>query len=427
MLNINNKSDLSSWLQYIGKVHPSSIELGLDRIVKVAVELNLYPFTSFVITVGGTNGKGTTVSLLESILTKSLVKSGYKIGAYLSPHLIRFNERIRINSEELSDKEICCALQRIDQARGKISLTYFEFITLAALYIFKERNVDIAILEVGLGGRLDAINIIDSDIAVITNVGLEHCDWLGHDRETIAKEKAGIIRKSKPLVYGESDIPKAIIKQVKALNIPFYRAGQEFSIRVEKERLIWKGSNQKEKQWPLPHTYLDDTAIALQVVSILPRQFKIRKEAIDITLKTLQIPGRFQLMSQPVSQILDVAHNPHAVSVLAQRLEKQPCSGKTYALFSMLKGKDIENSIKSIEPLIHHWGIAELEVERALSLRDLISAFKKIGIENYSPYHSVCEGYNDIVNKMHVQDRLLIFGSFYIVSATLALPNYNPL
>jgi dihydrofolate synthase/folylpolyglutamate synthase len=406
---------LSKWLKKLEKLHPKQIDLGLERVHGVATALNLLPWKIPTITVAGTNGKGSCTVLTSMILTEA----GYKTGAYFSPHLLRFNERITINSLEVSDDLICDAFTKIDNARGDISLSYFEFSTLAALLIFKNAHVDFAVLEVGLGGRLDAVNIIDAEIAVITNIDLDHQEWLGNTREKIALEKAGVLRPNKPTVCGDIDPPATLIQYAKQLQTPLFLINREFSYKKEKNKWHWTSTLFETilSDLPIPSILLSNAAIVLQVIGLLQKNYSIAQIAIINALQKINLAGRYERIKYTPLHIFDVAHNPHATQLLAKRLSEENISGKIIAVFSMLEDKDITSSIKPLSNIIDHWYIAPIEHERAASLSKHCQALKENQINALTACSSLHDAYQKCLLNSTTEDLIVIFGSFFTVAA----------
>lgn len=328
---------LAEWLQWQESLNPRSIELGLNRIRSVAQRLNLPDVKIRTLTVAGTNGKGSSSTLAAKILREA----GYRTGLYTSPHLLHYNERIAINGELASDADLCRAFMAIEEARGETLLTYFEFGTLAALWLFREASVDVQVLEVGLGGRLDAANLVDADVALITNIGLDHTDWLGTDRESIAREKAGIMRAGRPVICADSDAPAAIAVAAQALNAPLTQIGRDFSFSVGQQHWSWSGAGADLRDLPLPGlegiNQLQNASGAIAAVRQLP--LSIPEEAIRRALPALQLAGRYQRIG---NVILDVGHNAEAAQVLADNLLRDKAGGKILLVLGMLSDKPIE-------------------------------------------------------------------------------------
>ena len=308
--------NLSDWLSRLERLHFKSIDMGLERIRAVAERLDLVSDTPFIFTVAGTNGKGSTVSLLDAFLRHS----GFKTGLYTSPHLVHFNERVSINGVECSDDQLISAFEAVDAGRGDVSLTYFEFTTLAAIWLFKQAELDAWVLEVGLGGRLDAVNIWDANIAVVTSIDLDHQAWLGNDRVSIGKEKMGVGRSGRPLVIGEPDFPEALCQAAQAAGVILYRQGKEFSFREKGD--TWDLSAQadgKQREFSAlvrPRVYLQNAATAIQAILLSP--FQVSEQAFLEALSNVQPQGRRQILKRQPDLMLDVGHNPHAARALAK-------------------------------------------------------------------------------------------------------------
>lgn len=436
-------SSLSEWLCYLEHCHFKAIDLGLDRIRSVAQVLDLLKPAPFVITVGGTNGKGTTCRLLETIL----LQAGLRVGVYSSPHLLRYNERVRVQNQELSDEEHCRSFAFIEQHKTQ-SLTYFEFSTLSALHLFKQANLDVVILEVGLGGRLDATNIIESDIAVITSIDVDHTDFLGSTREEIGFEKAGIFRANKPVIIGEPDIPQTMADMISRLHCKPARRDQEWHIETQAESWSWQFvANEKEvrlKNLPIPRIPLANAATALAVIQFMP--FEITETMLIQALNSVELTGRFQTIQpeklihfaaqhkKTVGQlpkiIIDVGHNPHAARYLAEKLTtlKPQIKGKITAVCGILKDKDSQGVLTPLLPLIDNWYCAGLGGYRGQQGEELLSALQKVAegqdfLLSAESQNSVESAIKSAVQNTQKNDLLLIFGSFHTVGEFLELLN----
>lgn len=416
------------WLSYLETCHPKAIELGLDRIKQVYEHCETsanttenssatIPFNCPVITIAGTNGKGSCVALTQAILTAA----GYRVGAYTSPHLLDYNERIQIAGELVRDSTLCETFSHIEKVRDGIPLTYFEFTTLAAFLLFKAAQLDLLILEVGVGGRLDAVNCVNADIAVISMVDLDHTEWLGHTREQIAKEKAGIMRPNKPCVFGDFTLPTSVYEQAALLNTPLYLQGQHFDYKKQRAMWSWQSQQQTLMNLPLPRIDLQNAATVLQVIELLTDSFSISRSSIEEGLKQVFLPGRFQMLEKESTQlILDVAHNPAGGSCLAKRLAKEFCSGKTYAVVGMLADKDITNTLAPLVSQIDVWYLANLEVPRGAAAEQLGSCLLGLHpaatmFKFSSPTRAVQQAYKTAQKG----DRVIVFGSFHTVSVVL--------
>ena len=417
---------LPQWLEWLETAHPEhEIELGLDRVKRVATDMELLSPALFVITVAGTNGKGSTVALLESIL----LAAGHKVGVFTSPHFIHFNERVHINGDMIGDQPLCSAFSAIDQGRGSTWLTYFEFCTLAALHCFKQQPLDYVILEVGLGGRLDATNIVDSDVAVITTIGLDHQDWLGYSLEAIGTEKAGIMRSGQPIIYGALEMPASIQKRAIDLEAPLYRLGHEFGGELRGDTWFWFGVSNLGCQveangLPVPVLELDNAMTALQVLQFLPES--VEQQAIVAGLESASLPGRAQKLKwvneagHSIDVMLDVSHNPQAVKRLAANLAKNVLTGKTRAVMAIANDKDHVSILDLLASQIDHWVITEFDSPRALSVTVLNKALERVA-SSVTVASSVIDAFHQAVNASAPGDRVLVTGSFMTVADILAL------
>jgi dihydrofolate synthase/folylpolyglutamate synthase len=398
---MQNRDSLDEWLRWQENLMEETILLGLERVQKVYQRLfpNGVPF--FVVTVGGTNGKGSTISFIEGIYRDS----EYKIGCSTSPHLIKYNERYAIDGKIVDDATIVRAFEAIERKREGISLTYFEFSTLAALLIFAEASIDIAILEVGLGGRLDSVNVVDCDIAVITNIDIDHTDYLGNTRESIGLEKAGIMRKNKSCFCADQDPPKSLLAYADEIgaNLAFVREPYGGEIGL-------KGDHQKI-----------NAALAIKVVEQLNGQFPVSSEMIKAGARKAQIAARFQqIESGNKTVILDVAHNSAAVKTLVKMLEKNAMP--TVAIFSALADKDIDDMIRLASKTIMHWFLVPISSERALQTDDLKNIFDS------SQATTVCSDMKSAINQALLHNnssRVVIFGSFYTVADAMVILQNN--
>lgn len=411
---------LDDWLHWQESLHPSEVELGLERVRAVLGCLGLGKPGFIVVTVAGTNGKGSSVAILESILQAA----GYHVGTFTSPHLLRYNERIRIAGELVADAELCTAFERIDSARGDISLTYFEFATLAAIDCLYRHGVEIAVLEVGLGGRLDAVNVLDADVALITPVDVDHVAWLGNDRETIGIEKAGIMRAGRPVVVSDPQPPQSMLQYADKLGAPLALAGRDYYYELQQgvpsDQWRWATGGQSRSALPLPALrgdfQLANAAGVLMVLARLGERFPVSQQAVRSGLLAVQLPGRFQVLPGRPMQILDVAHNPHSARALAQALTRQPCPGRTLAVLGMLDDKDIVATIAGLRTLVDDWYLVSLDAPRGATAAGLQEALGGDG----QCFDSVNAARAAALSVMGDDDRLVIFGSFYTVAAALA-------
>ncbi|MGO3844170.1 MAG: bifunctional tetrahydrofolate synthase/dihydrofolate synthase, partial [Alcaligenes pakistanensis] len=377
-------SSLSEWLSYLETLHPSAIDLGLGRIREVAERLNL-KLDSVVITVGGTNGKGSTCAMLEAIL----LAAAYKVGVYASPHLVRYNERIRLNGEMADDAQITAQFARIDAARGELTLTYFEFSTLAALLLFQEQRVDVAVLEVGLGGRLDAVNIIDADCSVITSIDIDHAEYLGNTREQVAWEKAHIFRKDRPAICADPIPPQTMLDYAEEVGAQLWLFGKDFNYSGDRQQWAYGGRNQRRAALAYPAlrgaNQLLNASAALAALESLHPRLAVPAQAVRAGLLRAQMPGRFQIQPGLPCIIFDVAHNPHAAAALAQNLDNMPAYPKTIAVVGMYKDKDVDGVIARMATRIDHWMCASLEGPRSLSGDDLAAHVRTVLDQGEAP------------------------------------------
>ncbi|MCB1763528.1 MAG: bifunctional tetrahydrofolate synthase/dihydrofolate synthase [Gammaproteobacteria bacterium] len=414
---------LGEWLLWQEGLHPKKIDLGLERVALVWQRLyagNRLPFR--VITVAGTNGKGSSVALLEAILSAS----GYRVGCFTSPHLVRYNERIRLDGREVEDAPLCAAFEQIDQARGSISLSYFEFSALAALQIFSMAKPDVVVLEVGLGGRLDAVNIVDPDLALITTIALDHTDWLGNTLDQIGKEKAGIMRSHKPVVYASPAVPDSLIAHARKIEAELHLAGTDFTYRQFADSWDWWSPVECMEHLPLPalqgEYQLQNAAAVIMGLLQLRSQLQVDRTAIEQGLKAARISGRFQRLQGAPVILLDVAHNPEAVGVLVQNLQRTPCAGQTRAVFGMMADKDVASVVAIMADQVNSWYLADLGVSRGMPTKKLREILLAAGVDSAAVecYPTAVEAFEQAKESAFANDRILVFGSFCLVGDTLA-------
>ncbi len=403
--------NLQDWIEYIQLIHPKTIDLSLDRIALLAEKLQLNCFNCPVITVAGTNGKGSVIACLESIF----VASGYQVAAYTSPHLLRFNERLRFNKQEVSDQQFIEAFAFIEAHRHDIELTFFEFTTLAALKICQQLDLSVLLLEVGLGGRLDAVNIVDPDIAVITNIDLDHMDWLGDTREKIGFEKAGIIRAKRPVVCGDPEPPKSVLSKANAVAASCFTLNHQFFYRQRLGGWDWHGGNKAYTDLPLPALKLQNVATSLMVIELLQAQLPVLVSAIRASLAHLKLAGRFQQVDYVTPVVMDVAHNPQSIAYLAQQLGQLPAVKRTVAVLGMLKNKDIVGSLHTIAAQIDAWYIGDLSTSRGATVQYLAGMLKQLGVGCIHECSTVTEAFEQAVRNTDAAERIVVFGSFYTV------------
>ena len=423
-------SSLESWLQYISSVHPREIELGLGRTQRVAANLALGKPAPLVVTVAGTNGKGSCVATMEAILQQA----GFKTGCYTSPHILVFNERIRIDASNVCDDPLIAAFEAIDEARNNETLSYFEFATLAGLYLMRENKVDVALLEVGLGGRLDAVNIVDADVAVISSIGIDHTDWLGKDIESIAAEKAGIMRPNRPTVFGGKHPPNAIIHRAKELDSPLLVSGHDFHADQNATNASWRWRGHDREavpvNWPdlpIPSLMLGNVAASIQALKLLPLSLGV--EPVAAALSGLGLAGRFEKrrdLSSGRAVILDVAHNPDAMQQLAISLRSYKSqnqgAGRIAAVLAVMSDKDVIGMITALEYCVDIWYIAQVEESRCLSVDTAVQRIKNIGLNvEIMSFISVQNAYVSACEQAAPADLVLVTGSFRTVAAVRAL------
>jgi len=411
---------LQGWLSWQENLHPVTIDLGLERAAEVFYALNPQRVKPPTITVAGTNGKGSSVAYLEAIYKAQ----GYRVGAYTSPHILKYNERIKIDGQPVSDQMICEAFERIEAVRGDISLSYFEFSTLAALDIFWRADLDIQLLEVGLGGRLDAVNIVDTDIAIISSIGIDHVYWLGDTREAIGYEKAGIFRADKPAIVGEPNPPTTIMATAASKNAQLHLINQDFGYLKHDAGWDWHYQEESLENLPAPnlkgeHQYRNAAAVILAVQKMATR-LPVSRAAIDHGLANVQLPGRFQLLKGEIPVLLDVGHNPEAVTTLATYLRENFPEKRLLAVFSMMKDKDIAKALEIMQPLVDQWFFAPLTNARAVSEEAMREIFLQSQILKVSFGHTgFKDAFNAAKNQAGNNDLILVFGSFFLVSDCL--------
>ncbi|MEQ9771087.1 bifunctional tetrahydrofolate synthase/dihydrofolate synthase [Pectobacterium jejuense] len=398
-------SPLVTWLHYLEHLHAQAIDLGLERVKQVAEHLQLLQPAATIFTVAGTNGKGTTCCTLESIL----LAAGLRVGVYSSPHLVRYTERVRIQGKELPEAQHTQAFADIEAGRGAVSLTYFEFGTLSALQLFKQANLDVVILEVGLGGRLDATNIVDADVSVVTSIAIDHTDWLGNDRESIGREKAGIFRQGRPAVVGEPDMPGTIADVAAEKGAQLRRRGRDWEYSMQRETWSWQDKQRELSRLPLPNVPLANAATALAALHY--SSLNVSEEAIRQGLQHAALPGRFQTVQESPRLILDVAHNPHAAAYLANRLAALPKRGKVRAVVGMLSDKDIAGTLAHLTPLVDAWYCAPLEGPRGATAQQIAEH-----LTHSQSFSDVVAAWQQAMSEATEQDIVIVCGSFHTVA-----------
>ncbi len=414
---------LKGWLNWQETLHPKTIDLGLARVNKVFKRLKHQETKPVTITVAGTNGKGSSIAFLEAIYRAQ----GLRVGAYTSPHIIEYNERIKIDGVAVSDQLICASFERIEAVRANVSLSYFEFGTLAALDIFSRANVDIQLLEVGLGGRLDAVNLIDADATIITTISIDHTAWLGETREAIGYEKAGILRTNIAAIISDLNPPQSLIDYAHKIQAPLLLIDHGFNYQKTPPYWTWQYSNTQLKTLPyLPlkgeHQYRNASAV-LTAVQTLQDKIPVTEQAIRQGLSAVNLPGRFQLIQSRPPVLLDVSHNLQAAQALIEYLQTEFRHTPIHAIFTMMNDKNLSGVIKLMQPYIKHWYISPLDNPRTSKISDIEKAFKHCQIDQLST------SFNDFLATYHAAKTgaladsglVLIFGSFFLVSEYLTL------
>ncbi len=423
----SSTASLPDWLSYLEQLHPSAIDMGLERVQDVAARLPLSS-GAVKIVVGGTNGKGSTCAMLEAIL----LAAGYRVGLYTSPHLVNFNERARLNGAIVSDAEFVRYFNMVEHARQGVSLTYFEYSTLATLAMFAATQLDVMVLEVGLGGRLDAVNIVQADCSIITSVDIDHVEWLGDTREKIGFEKAHIFRSARPAICSDPAPPQSLLDYAKAIGCDLWLFGRDFNYSGDRQQWAFAGRQQRRNALAYPAlrgaNQLLNAAGALAALEALRDRLAIPQQAVRLGLLQASLPGRFQILPGQPTVILDVAHNPHAAAVLEKNLGNMGFHPYTYAVFGMLADKDIEAVLKHMAPRIDHWFCAGLPGPRGLTAEQLalrvtsvVAAEQKPGEPPVpvSAYPSVALALEAAHKLSKPDDRIIVFGSFLTVAGAL--------
>ena len=424
-------NSLDAWLDWQSTLNPAEIDLGLERILDVLQRMGLAnQFACPLIMVAGTNGKGSVVSLLESMATAA----GHNVACYTSPHIIRYNERIKINGEEIDDASLCQSFERIDQARGEIALTYFEFGTLAAIDLFMRAKPDLVIMEIGLGGRLDAVNVMEPDVSVITSIAIDHVDWLGDNREDIAREKAGIMREHKPTICGEPDVPSSLLEVAQQKSVELFQLGQQYKVEPSASG-NWGLQRSSGSMGDLPRPALQgefqtgNAATAIMALQALAPRLVVSDDQIRQGLLDVHLQGRFEKLHDQPLVITDVAHNPHAVASLVAQLQSQTVEGATRIVIAMLADKPVDEVISLLLPVADYWYCAGLDTEtRGLSAQVMSDKIEHALNQNESlaqspadvklcPESTVKAAIEAAMRDVDPEDRIVILGSFYTVAA----------
>ncbi|MDO5652509.1 MAG: bifunctional tetrahydrofolate synthase/dihydrofolate synthase [Brachymonas sp.] len=424
---------LDEWLAFCEQLHPKGIqgiELGLERLRSVASRMHGGAGVQFacpVFTVAGTNGKGSTCAMLESVYRRA----GYRTGLFTSPHLVRFSERCKINNEPVDDAVLAQHFAAVEQARGDTELTYFEFTTLAILDCLASAKPDLVILEVGLGGRLDAVNLIDTDCAIITSIDIDHTEFLGDTREAIAQEKAGIMRPGKPAIVSDPRPPQALADHAQAMGADLWLHGQDFVMEGDRQQWGWSGRGRRYSglAWPglRGANQLVNAAGVLAAVAAMHTRLPVAAQDVRAGLAQVELAGRFQIVPGKPTLILDVAHNPHSVAALVANLDSMGFYPATHAVFGAMQDKDLGDMLQRLYPVIDHWYFTDLPTPRAAKAADLQAQWQAIKAQSPAKltesssqtFASPPEALQAALAAATPADRIVVFGSFYTVGAVL--------
>ena len=424
---------LDQWLTHCEQLHPKSIDMGLERVKAVAQRMGLR-FACPVITVAGTNGKGSTCAMLESILRQA----GYRTGIYSSPHLVRFEERIGLDGEPVQTEALIAAFARVEQARcqqaSAVSLTYFEFSTLAMLDVMARAALDVVILEVGLGGRLDAVNIIEPDCALITSIDLDHMELLGPDREAIGREKAGIMRTGRPVIVGDPLPPQSVIDHAREIDADLWRIGHDFTFSGDQQQWGWAGRGRRYSGLAYPAlrgaNQLLNAAGVLAALAALRERLPVAAQAVRNGLALVELPGRFQVIAGQPTLVLDVAHNPHAVAALVANLDVMGYFPTTHVVFGAMADKDLALMIQRVNPLVDKWYFTDLPTPRAAAASTLLQCWQGLSSRQgvtATTHADPLQALQAAIVAADPADRIIAFGSFYTVGGILkdGVPRLN--
>jgi dihydrofolate synthase/folylpolyglutamate synthase len=413
---------LADWLAHCERLHPKTIELTLDRVAGVKAKLGIV-FAAPTIIVAGTNGKGSTCAMLESIA----LAAGYRVGLYSKPHLVHFEERCRVGGRSVDASALLPHFEAVEQARGDVSLTYFEFTLLTIASLFAATPLDLVILEVGLGGRLDAVNAFDGDCAVITSIDVDHVEYLGTDRESIGREKAGIMRAGKPAVVSDPVPPRSVIDEAARIGADLWLAGRDFRHAGDRQQWNWSGRDTRLSGLGYPAlrgaNQLLNASGVLAAFEALRARLPVSAQAIRTGLATVELPGRFQVVPGEPTIVLDVAHNPHAVAALALNLDQMGFFPRTHAVFGAMRDKDIDAILARMAPLVDHWHFTGLPAQRAASADEVAERFRALGVKGgpatVATHASPSDALAAAMSGADPADRIVVFGSFYTVGGVL--------
>jgi dihydrofolate synthase / folylpolyglutamate synthase len=421
---------LSDWLTRLEAMHPKAIDMGLERVSQVKAAMGL-TFDCPVMTVGGTNGKGSTCAMLESIL----LHAGYKIGVYTSPHLLHFNERARINGQPASDDALIAAFAEVEAKRNGMSLSYFEFTTLAILHLFAQSGLDAVILEVGLGGRLDAVNVVDADVAIVVSVDIDHTEYLGDTREAIGFEKAGIFRAGRAAICSDPVPPQSLVRHAEEIGADLWLFGRDFNYSGDRQQWNYGGRSQRRNGLAYPSlrgaNQLLNASAVLAAFEALRDRLPVSAQDVRTGLMTVELPGRFQVLPGRPVVILDVAHNPHAAATLAQNLDNMGFHPYTYAVFGAMHDKDIDGVIAHLKKRIDYWYVTDLPLPRAASAEQIKQKLLASGCADggnseqasIQTFSSPAQAFNAALNRAGENDRIAVFGSFFTVAGVMEARN----
>jgi dihydrofolate synthase/folylpolyglutamate synthase len=423
----NLPTTLPDWLALLESRHAEThIDMGLDRVRAVKERMGL-AFSCPVIMVAGTNGKGSTCSMLEAML----LQSGYRVGLYIKPHFLAFNERARLNGENASDEALIDAFNAVEAVRGDISLTYFEFTTLAIMHLLSKSAIDVAILEVGLGGRLDAVNVIDADVSIVTSIDIDHKEYLGETREEIGFEKAGIFRPGKTAICSDPMPPQSLIKHAEDIGADLWLLGRDFNYQGDKQQWSYGGRSQRRNSLAYPAlrgaNQLLNASAALAALEALRMQLPCGAQEVRAGLAMVELPGRFQVLPGRPTTVYDVAHNPHAAATLAQNLGNMGFHPFTYAVFGIMQDKDIDAVIAPLAQYVDHWCVADLPSPRSAKATELVAkleALRPAGAKDdefsAKAFATPGEAFSSAISRAGESDRIVVFGSFYTVAGVMA-------
>jgi len=414
---------LDDWLARCERLHPKEIDLTLERVLQVKARLGL-AFSAPVVTVAGTNGKGSTCAMLEAIA----LQAGYRVGLYAKPHLVHFEERCRVNGAMVAASELLPHFEAVERARGDVALTYFEFTTLAIARALSQAPLDLVILEVGLGGRLDAVNAFDSDCAIITSIAIDHVEYLGPDRESIGREKAGIMRTGKPVIVSDPVPPQSLVDHAREIQADLWQFGRDFNYSGDKHQWSWAGRSKRFNALAYPAlrgaNQLLNASGALAALEALRERLPVPAQAVRNGLAMVELPGRFQIVPGQPTLVLDVAHNPHAVATLAQNLDQMGFYPRTHAVFGAMHDKDVAAILARMAPLVDAWHFTDLPVARAATAAQLRERHAQLALRGPGPVTVSChtdplQALRAALESADPADRILVFGSFYTVGGVL--------